>query len=455
MHAADRAQAPGEPAVAPAERATPTDLAVRAAVHRPAARTPGVPVAPVGRAPADRVGPAIGRLTVAAARQPAHAREVPGAAAPVVRPAAAAPTPPAPPGEPPDSPAPGRRAPAKRGRRGGCPARVTLVQLVCWQVVAAAVVASLRQPLPVLLSVTAGAAAAVTLTGVRRRGRWLYEHLGPAAGYLCRARRRDLPADARTVPALLDQLVPGCAVRATADGGGPLMTTSHRDGMTAVLRPAGELPPPGRLLSMLEGRPGTVAVQTLWHQGVRHEGPAQRWLAVHAVRDAEITGDDLATVLGNAVRRIRRALKRDGVQVEGLDEAAGTALIAGLAHVTGGRTAIREDWRFWRSGGVCQATFRLRGWQRLGDDQAARLVTGLMTAARGTAVTVSVTARSGPAGTRVEGVLRLAATTESAVDAVCPAVVAMTESRGVRMARLDGAHARGLAASLPIGVCLS
>ncbi|MFY1688263.1 hypothetical protein [Plantactinospora sp. WMMB782] len=431
----------------------------------PAVPDSGAPDGAVAEPIAPRAAPA---LVVAAAvtGQAAAARR-----APVRRPPA---DPPAPvvaaPRTPPDPPAPPRpalvvppRTVPVRGRRlRGIVTRLNPIQIVCWQVAVVTVVLAVGRPVAALVCASAGAAALAALTAVRVDGRWLYQ-LGPlAAGYLSRPRRRDLPATAGTTPALLDLLVPGCTVRSTETGRGPAMTTSHRGGLTALLRPDGTavelvdlLPEPSALLPVVEGQPHVFGVQLVCHAGLRRNDPARMWLAVHAARSVETPGDEeLSLALRNGLRRLRRALDRAGVSSAVLAEESAFPVIAGLAHVTAGRTEVREDWRFWRIGPVCQAVFEIQGWHRLADQHARRLLVDLLSVTVGATVTVTVTARSGPGGPWVKGVLRLAATTEGAVQAALALATARVTARGVRLARLDGAHARGLAASLPIGVFL-
>lgn len=127
---------------------------------------------------------------------------------------------------------------------------------------------------------------------------------------------------------------------------------------------------------------------------------------------------------------------------------AAFATIAALGHVTGGRTEVREDWGFWRTGVVSHACFRLAGWDRLSDHEVHGLLTGLAARTAGVAVTVTVAARSGHL---VTAVLRLAAPTESAVEAAAAYLTGPLASSGVRLVRLDGSQMAGVAASLPIG----
>jgi hypothetical protein len=343
---------------------------------------------------------------------------------------------------------------------------LNVIQVICWQVAALAVVLTVNQPWPVLAGASTGAALLIALTTVRIGGRWLYQLAVLACGYLTRGRRRDLPETSGKTPALLGLLVPGTTVLATETSQGPAMTVSHHGGLAALLRPTGVpgdliglLPLPAALLPVggdgTAGQPHLFGVQTVFHTGVRRDGPPKVWLGVHAVRTVDSPRDDeLALALRNAMRRVRRAAARAGVPAEPLAEEAGFAAVAGLAHVTGGRTEVREDWRFWRTGPVCQAVFAVDGFDTLADSQARRLVGNLFGVTGGVAVTVTLGARTGRTGTRVAAVLRLAATTEAAVEAALAAVTARAVPPGVRLARLDGTHSSGVAASLPIGVFL-
>lgn len=334
-----------------------------------------------------------------------------------------------------------------------------VLQVICWQLAALAVLLAVRQPWPVLVTACAGAALVLALTAVRVGGRWLYQVAALAVGFLTRPRRCDLPETGGRTPALLDLLAPGMTVRVIETSAGPAMTVSHPAGLAAVLRPREQvgdptvrLPPPAALLPVADDQPNRYGVQTICHAGVRRDGPPKVWFAVHATRTAESPHDEeLSLALRNAMRRVRRALDRAGVPAEPLAEDAAFAAIAGLAHVTGGRNEVREDWRFWRTGPVSQATFALPGLDRLTDPQTRRLVADLFAVTTGVAATVALSARSGRTGALVSGALRLAATTEVAVENAAAAAARIVPA-GVRLARLDGTHSSGVAASLPIGV---
>ena len=343
--------------------------------------------------------------------------------------------------------------------------QINLLQVICWQAAAIAVLLTVRQPWPVLTVTSVSAAALIALTTIRVGGRWLYELATLAVAYLIRVRRRDLPDGGAKTLALLGMLLPGSTIKNVETTYGTAMAISHPGGLTATLRPESltpellsGLPMPAALLPSSDGQHHSFGVQAVFHTGVRADKPRRLWVAVHAARTVEVAGDEeLTLALRNAVRRVRRALARAGVPAEPLADEPALAAIAGLAHITGGRNEVREDWHFWRTGAVCQAAFRLTGWDRLGEAHARMLINNLLAGVPGVAVTITVNARSDRDGPRVDAVLRLAATTEAAVEAAASDISAMTDRlapAGVRLARLDGTHQSGVAASLPIGVFL-
>jgi type VII secretion protein EccE len=198
-------------------------------------------------------------------------------------------------------------------------------------------------------------------------------------------------------------------------------------------------------------------VQFVLHTGVRSDAPRRLWVAVHAARTVDTPVDaELTLALRNAMRRVRRALDRAGVPAQPLAEEQALSMIAGLAHVTGGRSEVREDWKYWRTGPVNQATFLLTGWARLTDAQTRGLLNSLLAGVPGVASTVTFGARTERRGDpRACATLRLAATTEAAIDAALGHLANRLAPSGVRLARLDGNQRSGVAASLPIGVFLS
>jgi type VII secretion protein EccE len=331
-----------------------------------------------------------------------------------------------------------------------------------WQLAVLAVLLTVRQPWPVLTGASAGAAVLLALTTVRAGGRWLYELAWRSGSFLTRPRRTDLPktggAPATTL-ALLELLLPGMTLRTVETSQGPAMAISHQGGLTAQLKPGAltpellsRLPMPAVLLPTATDH--LFGVQLVLHVGVRPDTPRRLWIAVHAARTVDTPVDgELTLALRNAMRRVRRALDRAGVPAQPLAEEQALSAIAGLAHVTGGRTEVREDWKFWRTGPVSQATYRLTGWERLTDTQVRGLVNTMLAGVPGVASTITLGARTerrgDPSG---YATLRLAATTEAAVDTAASHMTNRLAPAGVRLARLDGTQRDGVAASLPIGV---
>ncbi|WP_406631302.1 type VII secretion protein EccE [Amycolatopsis sp. WGS_07] len=390
-------------------------------------------------------------VSAAATAAPAYARTPvppPTFARPAPPPVPAPPPRPAPP-MPPPAPAPiARSQPVPRS------VRIELPQVVCWQLSVVAVLATLDRPWPVLAATSAGAAILLALTGIRVRGKWLGELAGLGCRFLLRQRRHDLPASAAKATALLGLLLPGSTVRPFETAQGTTSAISHAHGLTALLAPANPadprtFPDPAALLPPPAGEDPEFAVQAAFHAGTRPNAPARIWLAAGALRSADHPGDaELELALRNALRRIRRALARAGIPADPPAEDAVAAAFTALAHVNGGRDELREDWRFWRTGPVSQACFALEGWATLPGPTAAALTARLLVPVAGVAVSLTVSARSG--GGR-SAVLRLAATTEAAVDATAARFARGLASGGVRLSRLDGSHFPAVAASLPIG----
>lgn len=343
--------------------------------------------------------------------------------------------------------------PASR-RFGGLGVR----QVICWQLVLVALVLVLGSgsPWPVAAVVTAGVVA-VALTAVRLRGRWLYEWLASASKYVLRDRDRDLRGAGETGQALLRMLSPE-AVGVTGDAGGdPVFMLSRAEGITTVLQPksAGKaMSAPGALLPAPQEQALDFAAQVIHHAGSDRNRPPRVWVALQALRTVDVHRDtDVRQALGNVVRRVRRQLHRDGLPVRALTENELLSALASLAHVRAGRARIREEWRFWHSGPISQATFRLDGWAELSPAMAAQLSHRLLAAAPWATVTLAVTAHrtAGKTEPRIDATIRVAAPGPPAVEHAVRELSEPARARGITMERLDGRHTSGLAATLPIG----
>ena len=75
-------------------------------------------------------------------------------------------------------------------------------------------------------------------------------------------------------------------------------------------------------------------------------------------------------------------------------------------------------------------------------------------AAQTIAITVTASADH-PAPHRHDAVLRLAASHPATLDTACSVLTTLARSFGVEPERLDGRHAAGVAATLPLGVPIS
>ncbi|WP_447009980.1 type VII secretion protein EccE [Saccharothrix hoggarensis] len=292
---------------------------------------------------------------------------------------------------------------------GGSGSGGLAIRFVCAQLTVPAALVGVGEPWPVAAALWTSSAVVLVLSVGRWRRRWLSEWCGRYLAFRVRRRRRG---------ALLDVVAPGAWV----DGDrvhGP-------GGVVSVLRPRIASP---KALAGLTGPDLRIVV----HAGRGQIRRPRAWVAVHARRTPELWHDDeLVRVLGNSTRRALRELRRRAVAADPLAADELVATITALAHVTGDRE-VREGWRFWHSGPVAQACFRLPG------ATARTALDWLITAAPGVAVTVAL-------GDGADAVLRVAGATEAAVDAAVGVITAH-----VPLERLDGLHSRGVAASLLIG----
>jgi type VII secretion protein EccE len=353
-------------------------------------------------------------------------------------------------------------------RNGRAPAAhplgvLAVPQIICWQLVLIAAVLIIDRPWYVITGVALAALAVLALTAVRLRGQWLYEWVGIWLSYIQRDRERGL-TDSDPGPELLSLARPkaiGSACAISADTDDSMYVIAAPAGVTAVLqpRPAAadhtSTAPAAQTLLPQPDDPGLAfAVQVVQHARTGRGRPPKTWVALQALRTSEVYRDtDMHAALGNALRRVRRQLRRDGQLTRILAEDEVHTSLAALAHVNGGRGEIEERWRYWRSGPVRQAVFQLRGWSDLAPEAGAQLLRWLLGSAPEAAVTVAVTARQLPEQRRprVDAVLRIASTGAAALDRAAAELDRLAGERGVRLERLDGRHALGVAATLPIG----
>ncbi|WAL67838.1 type VII secretion protein EccE [Amycolatopsis cynarae] len=352
----------------------------------------------------------------------------------------------------PANPAPAAPPPGRR-RATGPLAGIGPLQIICWQLVLIAAVLAAGQSWPVIAATGLGAVVVLALTAVRVHGRWGYEWLLLSARYLRRRREDDLrDGPAQKLLRLIAPEAEGCTDTLDDE---PVFMLSRAEGISAVLQPqSNDVPPPAALVPPPNEQPLAFAAQVIHHAGLGRQRPLRTWIVLQALRTVEVYSDiDVRLALGNALRRVRRHLRRQGLPSIGLAENEFLGTLASLAQVTAGRDQVREEWRFWHSGSVSQATFRLGGWDALSPAIASQLVQRLLTAAPQATVTVSVIAtRKAETEPEIEAALRIAAANPPLVDHAARTLTGLAAQWAVRLERLDGRHAHGLAATLPLGV---
>jgi len=368
---------------------------------------------------------------------------------------------------------------------------------------AVALVAADRRLLPlagVILS-------AALLTGLLRvRARWLVVWIGLALRYRLRARERESePPGPDTDPRLrrLRLLTGDLAVaRARDHDGREVGMLGHGGGWSAVLAldPSSPDGAPGLVaddapsgtasfpLSALAGclaDRGVVldAVSALWHcRAVAGDTPAagayrevlgdlpplcrrDAWLVVRldparcpdavAERGGGVVGAHRAVV--GALARIGRVLAEHGTPVRPLD--VDEVLEAGLEVSDTPERAERltEHWRAVVVGEVGHAAHAVTRWPSGADPERLTALTATAARTCTLALTLEPDPRAGrdgagPATVGLRGTVRLTADTPDALEGSGRELIARGHALGVGIDPLDGQHAAGLAATLPLGV---
>jgi type VII secretion protein EccE len=335
-------------------------------------------------------------------------------------------------------------------------------QIVCWQFAVVAVGAATAGSRTALILTSLAAVSLVLLTAVRIRGLWLYRWVGVLLVFLARRRRIDLGDDIaiNLVSAFHGRTATGEVVVREQ----PYGLLSRPAGASVALRLGADaqhqlLPALGTLADSADEQPVSVGVQLILHTGVKQNQPPRAWIAVGAERTADIATDEqLRQVLANTVRRLVRRFDREQVECMPLDESDVLASIGALAHANAGRGRIHERWSTWSCGPVQQLCVRLTGSASLSAATLRMLVDTLLGTGTGAAQTIAVTVTASadhPSPIRHDAVLRLAASHPATLDAAYSVLTTLARSFGVEPERLDGRHATGVAATLPLGVSLS
>lgn len=368
-------------------------------------------------------------------------------------------------------PAPPRRDPAI--------GNVRLGQMVVWQVALIAAVASLRLSLGWLAPIMVVCALAVALTSIRWDGKWAYEWVGLKLRYWARQRRFLVGDD---LMGGLGAVTRGPQVHPIEIDEREVGVLAHAGGFTALLRvtrPASasrvatvvDLPSLDALLPAVDSTDPAVSVQALVHTvpapGLRMSDeavatsyrelsggtvPAQRrtWVALQAMHTADArTVADMRIALVNSLRRVERKLTKAGLAVEMVVPGELAPEILAVVQAQRDDTVV-EDWDGWYCGGLRQVAFRIANWPDLSQPNGAALVQSLATVPSASSTVAISVRRDGPSD-QVEAVVRFTIPSEEWLAVAVQALREIERSTDVEFERLDGKHAFGVAASVPLG----
>jgi type VII secretion protein EccE len=375
---------------------------------------------------------------------------------------------------------------------------VSVGQVMLWQIaVAGVLVAAVRKDWTLGLA-GVFAVVVVLLTLVRQRGRWLYQNLAIRMRF--RARRRVRPADGPADPRLatLRELVPELDVTGIALRSGERVGVAYDGvawvGVVAVLPNEDVLPqsPSNQWLPLRDlAKALTVddielaSVQVIQHtapapagvlpaqspvsgsyQRLNQRGtPAARHLWV-ALRLDPARCPDAVEVRGGGLEGGQRAVKRcvaralelldsAGIPGRALDEEGVRTVLA----LTGGVRAVPsppgtrrsdERWSYWQGDGTAHVTWWVRSWPQRGIPM--QVLADAVATTPALAVTVSLALHTEQTeGNRFRGLVRASAQSPAAVSAAAQAVEQAASGAGIGLYRLDGEHAIGVIATLPLG----
>ncbi|MER6913305.1 type VII secretion protein EccE [Streptomyces sp. NPDC000594] len=393
----------------------------------------------------------------------------------------------------PDAPPP---AAAPRPRDPGAPLLgVPLAHLVAWEVTGTLAAVAVLGPDPARAPALLGAALLGALTTVRLRRRWLYAWLAARLRLWARSRAGGTAPGGPLAP--LRTLLPGLTVR-RAEGRSRTPLGLVHDGRAWVClvavdpgdarpdsgEPGGQAPPPAPepplrelsgllrlddlaldsvqlLVHTVTAPAGADAASPLCATAHRQLNPAavpllrQLWVALRldgtacpeAVRVRGGGEPGVRRVLRRGALAAVAVLERAGFPARVLDEAEAAHALAEAAGLPTGAdggagegTAVTETWTGLRTGSGGQITFRLRH----GGSGPPRL-RELLDPLAEIPVRASVLAVTFTRPEDCTVALRVTDTTGGTPEAVARAL-------GGRLERLDGSHAEGLLATVPLGL---
>lgn len=352
-------------------------------------------------------------------------------------------------------------------------------QLMGWQLVAVAAVVALTLRGPAEWALGAAALLGFCLTAPRWRHRWAYEWLLTAWGFR-RGPRTSLPA----IGVALARGRSGAEAGVVHDGegfavivaavpmrGSPLVTQLPVAALVGLLAAADTLLTAIQVgihsdCAASDAATGPVTVyrslgyhrvprsQSTWI-ALRHDPAASGYAVAAAGTPQEVHTSLTRALVGRGLRTVE-LLSDLGLRGRLLSaEAARDVLDTGLlAPDPGSHPAAQTDgwpqhrWKSWQGASLSYVTYRIRRWPAAG---IGVLQEALATVPACSVTTAMVVTRADRGQTGLTATVRVAIAPGTRESAVTAAVVSAAASCGARLVRLNGEHAAGVLATLPLG----
>jgi type VII secretion protein EccE len=352
-------------------------------------------------------------------------------------------------------------------------------QLIGWQLLAAAAVVALTHRGPARWAFGAVALLGFCLTVPRWRHRWAYEWLLTAWGFR-RGPRTSLPAIDVTPVRVRSGAEAGLVhdgagfaviIAAASKRGSPLLTELPVAALAGLLEPADTLLTGVQVViqsdcAASDAAAGPVAAyrrlgyhhvprsQSTWI-ALRHD-PAASGYAVAAAGSLQDVHTSMSRALVSRGLRAAELLGDLGLRGCLMDaEAARDVLDTGLgAPDPGSSPAAQADgqprhrWTSWSGTARSHVTYRLRRWPTAG---MHALQQALATVPACSVTTAIVVTRLPGGRTGLTATVRVAIMPGTGEPAVTRSVISAAASCGARLVRLNGEHAEGVLATLPLG----